>query len=198
MMAHTYNTSPKVEQLIMEASRLELDKSSFTKVKVDDASSIDIYEIPWNNAWNTLVSEAVNESVRTVRFPLEKTYANQLKKPLWKEGATELWPFTAKAMELRSGGIRASASYSSLVIPLIMSEQSDKVAFLRVQDEETDTGNTAKIRWEDLEEWKPAFYVFKGHENIHTLRHPIRFIWVRFTKPETEVQPQLAKNSPLS
>ncbi|KAJ3578315.1 hypothetical protein NPX13_g2252 [Xylaria arbuscula] len=169
-------SSSSVEQLITDASQLELDKASFNKIQFDDASSIDAYSIPWNKAWNTLVSEAVNES-----------------KAHWKDGDTEPWPFDASAIELHSGGLRSSTNYSSLVIPLMMTGQSDKVAFLEKWNKEIVDGSNAKIRWDDLEEWKIALYIFKGQENIHTLRHPIRFIWVRFTKPETGVEPELAK-----
>ncbi|RWA03609.1 hypothetical protein EKO27_g11497 [Xylaria grammica] len=156
-----------------DGSTGDIDKSSSSG---SGMRGIDAYDIPWNNAWNTLVSEAVKES-----------------KARWKDGDTELWPFEASAIELLSGGIRASTNYSSLIIPLMMTGQSDKVTFLKKWNKETVDGSNAKIRSEDLEEWKIALYIFKGQENIHTLRYPIRFIWVRFTKPGTEVQPELYK-----
>lgn len=94
--------------------------------------------------------------------------------------------YTAKAVELRMGGVRAPVGFKSLIIPLTMPGQSDKVVIQRKRDR-TDEREEVHIGLEDLEEWKTALYIFGDDEKIETLGNPIRFIWVRLTMPWTDI-----------
>lgn len=74
-MAHTFGTSSKVEQLMLEASQLALDTTSFTKMTFDYPTSVDVYTIPWNEAWDALLHEAVEDSV-CLSFSTKTSRAN--------------------------------------------------------------------------------------------------------------------------
>ncbi|KAJ3574171.1 hypothetical protein NPX13_g4452 [Xylaria arbuscula] len=167
-MTHAHHVSSEVQDLITVASRVKIDATLLDKINFPN---VDAYNIPWQKAWDELVTKAIDEA-----------------EPYWKlediQGAPKRWPYRHKALELRSGGLWGSTIHRSLVIPLMMTNQADIIAFSEKQDgEDADAGTFNNIQFED---WRIAFYVFEGNQLIATRYSPIRFIWVQFTKPEVK------------